>query len=138
MADNVSKAVRSRTMAAVKSTGTTPEMIVRRLAHAEGYRYRLHVRALPGTPDLVFARLRKIINVSGCFWHMHSCGRCRIPATRRSYWIAKLERNATRDERNRRRLRRLGWRVLTVWECQTQKPKLGKLRDRIDRFLMSD
>src|SRR5262245_60946494 len=88
--------------AAVKREDKTPEMLVRRLVHSLGYRYCLHVRALPGTPDLVFPRLRKIILVSGCLWHMHGCGRCRIPASRRGYWVRKLTRNAQRDRKNRR------------------------------------
>lgn len=121
--------------AAVRSKGTTPEMIVRRLVHSLGYRYRLHVRSLPGTPDLVFPAQRKIINVSGCFWHMHGCGRCRIPASRRAYWVQKLERNAARDKRSRRALRRAGWRVLTVWECQTKTAKLEATRSRVLKFL---
>jgi DNA mismatch endonuclease, patch repair protein len=120
-------------MAAVKSKDTAPEMIVRRLVHSLGYRYRLHVRALPGTPDLVLPRFRKVINVSGCFWHMHTCGRCRIPTSRRSYWLAKLQRNQQRDKRSRRSLGRMGWRVLTVWECQTK--DMGKLERRITSFL---
>jgi DNA mismatch endonuclease (patch repair protein) len=120
-------------MATVK--GTPPEMIVRRLVHALGYRFCLHVMRLPGTPDLVFPRLSKIINVSGCFWHMHTCGRCRIPAANREYWVAKLQRNARRDRRNRRALRKSGWQVLTIWECQTQAKRLLRLRARIIRFL---
>jgi DNA mismatch endonuclease (patch repair protein) len=124
-------------MAAVKSRDTTPELIVRRLAHALGYRYRLHLRSLPGAPDLVFPRLRKVIFVSGCFWHRHTCGRCRIPATRRSYWLAKIDRNAARDLRVQRALRRLGWGVMVVWECQTAAAKLGRLRARLRAFLQS-
>lgn len=135
MADTVSPVERSRIMAAVRGANTGPELRVRRLVHAMGYRYRLHVKALPGTPDLVFPRLRKVIFVSGCFWHMHTCGRCRIPATRRPYWLAKLERNARRDRRTRRQLRKAGWQVLVVWECQTQAKSLERLRRRIDRFL---
>jgi DNA mismatch endonuclease (patch repair protein) len=95
-------------MAAVKSKNTTPELAVRRLVHAMGYRYRLHVSKLPGTPDLVFPRLRKIIDVRGCFWHMHNCPRCRIPSLRRGYWIAKMLRNAARDKRTQGQLRRAG------------------------------
>jgi DNA mismatch endonuclease (patch repair protein) len=106
---------------------------VRRLVHGLGYRYRLHVRALPGTPDLVFPCLRKIIVVNGCFWHMHGCGRCRIPSSRRRYWVAKLNRNRERDIRTRRELRRLGWSVLTIWECQLA--GLGRLTRRIIAFL---
>jgi len=137
MADTFTKAERSRIMAAVRSKDTAPEMIVRRLVHSLGYRYRLHVRALPGTPDLVFPRLRKVINVSGCFWHMHDCGRCRLPASRRRYWTRKLEGNAARDRRNRRALRKSGWGVLVVWECQTHASCLRRLRTRITSFLSS-
>lgn len=135
MADTFSKAERSLIMAAVKGRDTTPEMVVRRMVHALGYRYRLHVKSLPGTPDLVFPRLKKIINVSGCFWHMHTCGRCRIPATRREYWVAKLQRNVRRDRRTRRALMKEGWSVLTVWECQTQSRNAGQLRARLTKFL---
>ena len=111
---------------------------MRRLVHSLGYRYRLHVRSLPGTPDLVFSRRRKIIDVRGCFWHQHHCGRCRIPKARRSYWLAKLERNRRRDQRNLRALRRAGWRVLVIWECQTTVAQRARLRDRIVRFLADD
>jgi DNA mismatch endonuclease, patch repair protein len=137
MADTFSPTERSAIMRAVKGKNTTPELRVRRLVHSLGYRYRLHVRELPGTPDLVFPRLRKVINVSGCFWHMHGCGRCRIPATRRDYWLAKLERNAARDRATRRALQRAGWQVLTVWECQTNESGLRRLTGRIARFLAS-
>ena len=121
----------------MKSGGTTPEMVVRRLVHAMGFRYRLHVKSLPESPDLVFRQLKKIIIVNGCFWHMHGCGRCRIPATRRGYWVAKLNRNAARDRRTRRQLARLGWRVLVVWECQTQPARLERLGPRLGTFLRS-
>lgn len=132
MADTVGPDERSRIMAAVKSKNTTPEIVVRRLVHAMGYRYRLHVRGLPGTPDLVFQSQRRIVNVSGCFWHMHGCGRCRIPATRRDYWLDKLHRNRERDKRTLRQLRKAGWRVLVVWECQTR--DLPALEARLRRF----
>ncbi|MEX2169548.1 MAG: very short patch repair endonuclease [Pirellulales bacterium] len=135
MTDTFTKAERSRIMAAVKSKDTSPELVVRRLVHSLGYRYRLHVRSLPGTPDLVFPRLRKIINVSGCFWHMHSCGRCRIPTSRRRYWLAKLKRNAARDKRTAQALRRAGWQVLTVWECQTAPARRPRLEARVAAFL---
>jgi DNA mismatch endonuclease (patch repair protein) len=120
-------------MAAVKSRNTTPEMVVRRLVHGMGYRYRLHVKGMPGTPDLVFKSRRCVVNVNGCFWHMHRCGRCRIPATRREYWVDKLRRNRERDERTRRQLRRAGWRLLVVWECQTR--DLKTLAARLRKFL---
>jgi len=135
MADTFTRAERSRIMALVKSKDTTPELAVRRLVHEMGFRYRLHVRSLPGAPDLVFPRLRKVIFVSGCFWHMHTCGRCRIPEARRAYWVAKLARNAARDTRLRRKLRRLGWHVLVVWECQTTPAKSKRLGARLAAFL---
>jgi len=135
IADTFTKVERSRIMAAVKGRDTTPEMVVRRLVHGMGFRYRLHVRALPGTPDLVFPRLGKVINVSGCFWHMHGCGRCRIPVAGRAYWTRKLRRNWLRDRRTRRALRRLGWCVLVVWECQTVRAKRQRLAARLAAFL---
>jgi DNA mismatch endonuclease (patch repair protein) len=117
-----------------KGKDTTPELLVRRLVHALGYRYRLHVKSLPGTPDLVFPARRKIITVRGCFWHMHvRCGRCRIPTARRKYWLAKLTRNKLRDRKNRRRLHRQGWQVLTLWECQLQ--NTARLTQTLQRFL---
>lgn len=133
MADVMTPEQRSRCMSRIRSKDTRPEMIVRRLAHSLGYRYRLHVRTLPGTPDLVFPARRKIINVSGCFWHMHGCGRCRIPATRRRYWLAKLLRNKERDRQSRRALRRQGWDVLNLWECQMGNAE--RLERRIVQFL---
>jgi DNA mismatch endonuclease, patch repair protein len=136
--DTVSKTERSRIMAAVKSKDTAPELIVRRLVHSLGYRYRLHVRSLPGNPDLVFPRLRKVINVNGCFWHLHRCARCRVPSSRRRYWVAKLQRNAARDKRTRRELQHAGWRVLVIWECQITRWSEERLRDRIVAFLNKD
>jgi DNA mismatch endonuclease (patch repair protein) len=133
--DTFSKIERSRIMAAVKSRDTTPEMLVRRLVHRMGFRYRLHMRALPGAPDLVFPSLRKVINVHDCFWHLHGCPRCRVPSSRRRYWVAKLEGNAARDKKVRRALRRAGWRVLVVWECQTRPSDHARLEARIARFL---
>jgi DNA mismatch endonuclease (patch repair protein) len=129
---------RSRIMAAVKSKNTSPELVVRRLVHSLGFRYRLHVPSLPGAPDLVFPRLKKIILIHGCFWHMHSCGACRIPAIRRKYWLAKIQRNAARDRKNIRALRRLGWSVMVLWECQTKRAHRPRLQPRLLRFLTGD
>lgn len=136
MPDQFSALERSRVMRAVKSGDTTPELIVRRIVHALGYRFRLHRRDLPGQPDLVFPRLGKAIQVHGCFWHRHACEAGRsTPATRVDYWNAKFSRNVERDRRNLRRLRRLGWRVLVVWECQTRVAKRATLEARLARFL---
>jgi DNA mismatch endonuclease (patch repair protein) len=136
MPDQFSPAERSRVMRAVKSGDTTPELIVRRLVHALGYRFRLHRRDLPGQPDLVFPRLGKVIQVHGCFWHRHACDAGQsTPATRLDYWNAKFARNVERDRRNLRLLRRMGWSVLVVWECQTRTAKRDALERRIARFL---
>ncbi len=127
---------RSRIMRRVRSENTKPELVVRKLAHGLGYRFRLHRKGLPGKPDLVFVGRRKVIFVHGCFWHQHSCKRgARKPATRREYWLAKLDRNVTRDKSVTRRLRRMGWGVMIVWECQTTGGKLDRLAGRITRFL---
>jgi len=125
---------RSRTMRAVRSRDTAPEMVVRRFLHAAGLRYRLHDRHLPGIPDLVFASRRIALFVHGCFWHRHrGCKLARIPKSRVRFWTEKLEGNKRRDARNLARIRRLGWSSLVVWECQLAKPEL--LSRRIKRFL---
>ena len=136
MPDQFSPAERSRIMRAVKSSDTTPELIVRRLVHGLGRRFRLQNRALPGSPDLVLPRLSKAIFVHGCFWHRHMCGAGQsMPATRVDYWQAKFDRNVMRDRSNLRKLRRLGWSVLVVWECQTGARKRESLQRRLERFL---
>ncbi len=121
-------------MGRVRSKDTGPELIVRRLVHAMGFRYRLHGKDLPGRPDLVFRRRGKVIFVHGCFWHRHDgCVLARLPKSRTDFWLPKLEANKERDERNRRDLKRSGWKVLTVWECQLSRVEL--LRKKIRRFL---
>jgi len=133
--DIVSASKRSRMMAAVPQRDTAPEMVVRQLAHRMGYRYRLHVRELAGSPDLVFPRLKSVVFVHGCFWHRHRCKRTTTPATRKAFWADKFEQNRARDRRNNRALRRAGWRVLIVWECWTRRPEW--LKERLARFLAS-
>jgi DNA mismatch endonuclease (patch repair protein) len=134
--DSVSAADRSKNMSRIRSTDTRPEMFVRRMLHRLGYRYTLHRRDLPGVPDLVFPARRKIIFVQGCFWHQHrGCADGRIPKSRVGYWKPKLLRNVERDRQNISMLRRVGWKVLTVWECDTL--ERDKLRERLVRFLGS-
>ncbi|MFB8277222.1 very short patch repair endonuclease [Nocardia colli] len=112
---------RSRTMRAVRSRDTAPEMAVRRFLHAAGLRYRLHDRRLPGKPDLVFPRRRIVLFVHGCFWHQHpGCPRSARPASNTEYWTSKLDGNIARDLRRHHELEAEGWRVLTIWECQTR------------------
>lgn len=133
MADNLTGEQRRKTMAAIKSRDTTPELAVRSIVHGLGYRFRLHGADLAGSPDLVLPKHRAVIFVHGCFWHGHSCRRKRVkPRTNAEYWLAKIERNRRRDRRVRRSLREAGWRVLVVWECQAARDDLA---ERLAGFL---
>jgi DNA mismatch endonuclease, patch repair protein len=112
---------RSATMRAVKSRDTEPEMIVRRALHSMGYRFRIHRRDLPGTPDIALPGRRKVIFVHGCFWHGHECARgARVPQNNREHWTEKIRRNRTRDARAESELIAAGWQVLCIWECETK------------------
>lgn len=125
---------RSRIMRSVKGRDTGPEMIVRRLTHKMGYRFRLHRADLPGNPDLVFPSRRAAVFVNGCFWHGHGCKRgARTPKTNTEYWTAKIARNLERDKEHRSRLKSLKWRSLVLWECQLKDER--RLRAKIRRFL---
>jgi DNA mismatch endonuclease (patch repair protein) len=118
--DTLSRAERSKRMAMIHGTNTKPELRVRSIAHRTGYRYRLHDSDLPGKPDMVFPKLRKVVFVHGCFWHRHpGCSLARLPKSRLSFWLPKLTRNRQRDIRNIARLRRAGWSVKVIWECET-------------------
>lgn len=125
---------RSRTMAAVRAKHTKPEMLVRRLAHRLGYRFRLHRKDLPGHPDLVFPGRRAVVFVHGCWWHGHDCARgARVPKTNVAYWTAKIARNVARDRATQAALADAGWRVLVLWECDLKDEGLpGRLRDFLD------
>lgn len=121
MADTVTPERRSEIMSNIRSKGMKPEMVVRQGLHAMGYRYRLHRKDLPGKPDLVFSRRQAAIFVHGCFWHRHAdpaCKIARLPQSNREYWLPKLERNVTRDAACQAELRKLGWKVLVIWECE--------------------
>lgn len=136
MADVLTPKQRSFNMSRIRGKDTKPEIIVRRLVHRLGYRFRLHQRKLPGCPDIVLARHRKVIFVHGCFWHMHNCRYGKVePATRRKFWRDKLEANKERDRKNRHKLRSQGWGILTIWECQTKKQE--KMISRVVDFLES-
>lgn len=118
MSDILSITARSKLMAKVCSRNTKPELLVRRMLFALGYRYRLHVSTLPGCPDLVFPARRKVIFVHGCFWHRHNCRRGQsTPSTRPEFWEKKFLANRSRDRRSRRELHRRGWQSLVLWEC---------------------
>ncbi|MFQ5535190.1 MAG: very short patch repair endonuclease [Sphingomonadales bacterium] len=136
MADTVSPERRSEIMSHIRDKGMKPEMIVRRLTHAMGYRHRLHRKDLPGKPDLVFPSRRKAIFVHGCFWHQHddpACKITRLPQSNRDYWVPKLQRNKERDAEHQANLRGMGWNVLIIWECEVRAG--DNLADRIRHFL---
>ena len=120
-------------MSLVRSRDTKPEMLVRRLVHRLGYRYRLHRRDLPGVPDLVFSSRQRVIFVNGCFWHGHSCRWGRIPKSHVEYWEQKIGRNRQRVQQNLRKLRRMKWKCLVLWECELE--KIDAITSRIIRFL---
>lgn len=137
--DIVSPQRRSRMMAAVRSKNTKPELSLRRSLHALGYRYRLHRRDLPGTPDLVFPARRCAIFVNGCFWHGHSCAAGKLPATRIDFWRQKIESNKFRDARNLEKLVAMGWHGYVVWECELREEgAVLQLKDWLDRAKSSN
>ena len=131
MADNHSKEVRSINMSHIRSTNSKPEEIVRKYLFAEGFRYRKNVKKLPGCPDIVLPKYKTVIFVNGCFWHMHDCPRFVWPSSNQDYWRPKILRNIERDNQSRKELETLGWKVITVWECELKKnvlnETLGKL-----------
>lgn len=133
MVDRLTPERRSWLMGRVRQKDTKPEMVVRRLAHALGYRFRLHRRDLPGRPDLVFPRRRKIVFVHGCFWHRHGCRKTTTPKSNAEFWLAKFERNVERDRAAIKALEGSGWHVKTIWECETK--DIEALTREIEDFL---
>ncbi len=134
MADNLTPEQRKRNMKAIKSRHTKPEMIVRSIVHRLGYRFRLHDKKLPGKPDIVLPRHRKIILVHGCFRHMHDCKRGNVtPKTNVEYWQTKRFRNVARDKENLKAYKKEGWKILTIWECETK--TIDDLKKRLVHFL---
>jgi DNA mismatch endonuclease, patch repair protein len=135
MTDVFTPEKRSYCMSRVKSGNTKPELLVRSLVHRLGFRFRLHRRDLPGRPDIVLPRLRKVIFVHGCFWHGHEgCPRSARPTTNREFWEKKLSGNVERDEKNLQRLNELGWETLIVWTCETK--NTDRLTDILSDFLL--
>ena len=134
MTDTLTAGERSERMRRVKSENTAPELALRRIAHALGFRYRVHGAAALGRPDIVNARRRIAIFLHGCFWHRHRCAMgSRSPKSRVAFWTAKFERNVARDRIVQRELRAAGWRALVVWECELRSP--DKVRRKLERFL---
>lgn len=128
MVDTLTRSERSALMARIRGTDTGPERIVRSELHRAGFRFRLHAARLPGRPDIVLPKHRVVVFVHGCFWHRHGCRLTGTPSTRRAFWTAKFAANVARDRRSARALRRLGWRVLTVWECSLRTAR-GRARE---------
>lgn len=131
--DSLTKEKRSWNMSRIRSNDTTPELVVRSFLFRNGFRFRLHVRNLPGHPDIVLPKYRTVVEVRGCFWHRHpGCRQATTPSTNAEFWQEKFKRNVERDKRNEIQLNELGWRVIVVWECFVkQKTFLQALLDRI-------
>jgi len=128
------KSSRSRNMARIRSANTAPEKLIRSLLFSAGYRFRLYAKDLPGRPDIIFRSRKKAIFVNGCFWHQHQgCRKATLPATNQAYWLPKLERNKCRDAEVILKLQKMGWGVLTIWECELKDSQI--LMRRLKDFL---
>lgn len=141
MVDVVDPATRSRMMAGIRGKNTKPELLVRKYLHGRGLRFRLHVKTLPGKPDIVLPKYRAVVFVHGCFWHQHpGCKFAYLPCSRPDFWIKKLSLNAARDKDKANALLKAGWRVFTVWECELQKGtvRMEALYNEITRGTMDD
>ena len=132
MADNHSKEVRSMNMSHIRSTNSKPEEIVRKYLFSKGFRYRKNVKKLPGCPDIVLSKYKTIIFVNGCFWHKHDCPRFVWPSSNQEYWFPKIQRNVEKDKLNAAELQKMGWRVITIWECELKKKKR---ENRLEKLL---
>jgi len=127
MADVHSKEIRSKNMAAIKSKNTRPEMLVRKFLHANGYRYKLHDKSLPGKPDIVLPKYKTVIFVHGCFWHGHSnCKYYVVPKTKTDWWLNKINGNIANDTKALKALKKEGWEIITIWECNLKPAILQK------------
>ena len=118
MADRFSTAARSQIMSKIRSKNTAPEILVRKHLHSLGYRFRLHDKKLPGKPDIVLKKHRTAIQVRGCFWHQHGCKFSNSPKSNKSYWLPKLEKNKERDKLNDKKIKKMGWKLIVIWECK--------------------
>jgi DNA mismatch endonuclease, patch repair protein len=138
--DVLTREQRRRCMARIKGRNTKPEVVLRKALFSLGFRYRLHQKRLPGTPDLVFPKYHAVVFIHGCFWHGHQCNLFVVPATNTAFWMKKIGGNRARDERAVTALRALDWRVMTVWECAVRGPdrqRLDTLAMKISRWLLA-
>lgn len=136
MADIVDRKTRSRMMSGIRGTNTKPELLLRKALHSRGLRYRLHCKKLPGTPDLVFAKHNAVLFMHGCFWHRHDgCKYATTPKTRPEFWTKKFERNVERDRIAEASLKKLGWRIATVWECALKSSPASQIAEFVHAWL---
>ena len=133
--DNLSKKQRMKNMRGIKSKNTKPEKIIRSILFSKGYRFKIHDKKLPGRPDIVLPKHNTVVNVHGCYWHYHGCSRSNVPKTKTKYWLEKLENNKRRDSQNKRKLTKLGWRVIDVWECTLKRRNIDKTFDKLQRMI---
>ncbi len=132
MADVHDKKTRSYNMSQIRSTNTKPELLVRKFLHAQGYRYRLHDKKLPGHPDIVLPKYKTIIFIHGCFWHGHAnCKYYKVPQTRTEWWLAKINRNKANDDKAAKALKKQGWNIITIWECSLKPARADKTLTRL-------
>ncbi|WP_095161839.1 very short patch repair endonuclease [Pseudomonas sp. Irchel 3F5] len=139
MTDVVDAATRSRMMSGIQGKNTSPEIFIRKALHSRGFRFRIHVKSLPGSPDLVLPKHKAVVFVHGCFWHGHDCRYFKVPQTRTQFWLEKIEKNQARDQQQVNALRAQGWRVLVIWECAVRSIKKQKstlLVDQIASWLL--
>ena len=127
MPDKISVEQRSRIMSRIRSKNTKPEIIVRKYLHSLGYRFRLHDKKLPGKPDIVMKKHKTAIQVRGCFWHLHGCKFSNVPKSNKSYWTPKLKKNKERDKQNDKKLKKLEWKLIVIWESKINK-KLNEIK----------
>ena len=130
--DDLTKEQRHKNMSHIRSKDTKPEEKVRKELFARGFRYRKNVKSLPGCPDIVLPKYRTVVFVNGCFWHKHDCGRFVWPSSNQEYWIPKINRNIERDQRNYEELKKLGWKVLIVWECTLKKKVFAETMEQLE------
>ena len=135
MSDIFNTFKRKKIMRSIKSKNTKPELVIRKLLFSKGYRFKIHDKKLPGKPDIVMPKRKVVVNVHGCYWHYHGCSRSNVPKTQTEYWVEKLENNKRRDFQNKRKLKKLGWKVIDVWECTLKKKNLEKTFNKLERLI---
>lgn len=138
MTDNHTKEIRSRNMSHIRSENTKPEEKVRKYLFSKGFRYRKNDKRYPGKPDIVLPKYNTIIFINGCFWHKHNCARFVWPSSNKDYWTAKITKNVSRDIKNQLILEEMGWKVITVWECELNKSNFQETMDKLIENLISD